>query len=117
MPAVHHLALRTRDLDALRAFYERWLGAAVVRDRRPRSLWLELGPGAVLMLEAAEPGEPAPDPCSLELIAFRIEASERPAVRERLLAAGLLEAETEHTLYFRDLEGRRLGLSSYPLSG
>jgi catechol 2,3-dioxygenase-like lactoylglutathione lyase family enzyme len=113
--AVHHLAFRSRDLDALAAFYASWLGAAVVRDNRPRSLWLELGPGAVLMLELAAPHEPALDPRSLELVAFRIEAVERPGLRARLAEAGLLEAETEHTLYLRDPDGRRIAFSSYPL--
>jgi catechol 2,3-dioxygenase-like lactoylglutathione lyase family enzyme len=115
VPAVHHLAFRTPDLDALAAFYGEWLCAAVVRDDRPRALWLELGPGAVLMLELAAAAEPAPDPRSLELTAFRIEAAGRPALRARLIAAGLLEAETEHTLYLRDPDGRRIAFSSYPL--
>jgi catechol 2,3-dioxygenase-like lactoylglutathione lyase family enzyme len=115
VPPVHHLAFRSRDLDALAAFYATWLGAAVVRDSRPRALWLELGPGAVLMLELAGPDEPVLDPRSLELVAFRIEAVERAALRTRLSAAGLLEAETEHTLYLRDPDGRRIAFSSYPL--
>jgi catechol 2,3-dioxygenase-like lactoylglutathione lyase family enzyme len=115
VPAVHHLAFRTRDLDALAAFYAAWLGAAVVRDNRPRSLWLELGPDAVLMLELAESDEPALDPRSLELVAFRVEASEHATLRRRLVAAGRLEAETEHTLYLRDPDGRRIAFSSYPL--
>lgn len=112
---VHHLALRTRNVDALCAFYRTWLGSEIVRDARPRSVWLLLAPGSVLMLEQAELHEPVPDPRSLELMAFAVTAEERVRLRARLVAKGLLEAETEHTLYVRDPEGRRLGFSSYPL--
>jgi catechol 2,3-dioxygenase-like lactoylglutathione lyase family enzyme len=115
MVALHHLALRTRNLDALAAFYRDWFGFQVVRDARPRSLWLGLEHGAVLMIEHAQEDEPAPDPRSLELLAFRSSLAERAGLRDRLLVEGMLEAETEHTLYFRDPDGRRVALSSYPL--
>jgi catechol 2,3-dioxygenase-like lactoylglutathione lyase family enzyme len=115
MAAVHHLAFRTRDLERLVAFYAAWLEAKVIRDARPRSVWLELGVGTVLMLERAEGDEPPIDARSLELVAFGVDAKARPELRARLSAAGLLEAETEHTLYVRDPDGRRIGFSSYPL--
>lgn len=112
---VHHIALRTRRLGALVAFYERVLGLAVVRDSAPRSVWMGLGGDAVLMIEAASEHEPEIPRGSLELVAFAVTPPARAMLREHLVTAGLLEAETEHTLYFRDPDGRRVGVSSYPL--
>ncbi len=115
MPAIHHLALRTRDLERLVAFYREWFELDIARDHRPRAVWLALGPSAVLMIEQAAPGEPSLDPSSLELHAFAVSDAERSLLRERLLRAQLLEAETQHTLYFRDPDGRRVAASCYPL--
>ena len=112
---LHHLALRTRDLPRLRAFYEGLLGLVVVRESAGRSVWLEAG-AAVVMLEAAEAGEPEITAGSRELVAFAIAPGERAAWEARLAGAGVaVEARTDHTLYFRDPEGRRVGVSSYPL--
>jgi catechol 2,3-dioxygenase-like lactoylglutathione lyase family enzyme len=107
---IHHLALRTHDVDRLLAFYQQWFGLTLVRDLRPRSVWLGLGEG-VLMIELANDGEPGIAEGSLELVAFRVTVAERQALRSRVA----LEAETEHTLYFRDPDGRRVAVSSYPL--
>ena len=115
MPALHHLALRTRDVDRLLAFYQAWFGLPIARDERPRAVWLELEPRAVLMIERAELTEPCVPVHSRELVAFAVAASEREQLRERLVQSGQLEGETEHTLYFRDPDGRRVGVSSYPL--
>lgn len=115
MASLHHLALRTHDVERLLAFYLRWFGLRVQRDQRPRSVWLALEPGSVLMIERAELKEPMPAEGSLELIAFALSIGERVRLREALVAASLLEGETEHTLYFRDPDGRRVAVSSYPL--
>jgi catechol 2,3-dioxygenase-like lactoylglutathione lyase family enzyme len=115
MARLHHLALRTQDLPRLLAFYQRWLGLAVQRDQQPRSVWLALEHDAVLMLERAAAAEPHVPLGSLELVAFAVSLAQRQTLRAELLQAGLLEAETEHTLYFRDPDGRRVALSSYPL--
>ena len=114
MPRLHHLALRTRELERLLTFYREWLALPIVRDERPRSVWLGIEPHGLLMLERAGPDDPPIPSRSRELVAFAISIDERVATRERLRAAGLLEGETEHTLYFRDPDGRRVGLSSYP---
>jgi catechol 2,3-dioxygenase-like lactoylglutathione lyase family enzyme len=113
-PALHHLAFRTADVPQLAAFYGEWLGLQVVR-RSERSLWLGLG-AAVVMVERAEPGEPLPATGSLELFALAASVDERLALRGRLVARGMLEAETAHTVYFRDPDGRRVAVSSYPLA-
>jgi catechol 2,3-dioxygenase-like lactoylglutathione lyase family enzyme len=112
MPTLHHLALRTRDVDRLLAFYREWFGLAIVRDARPRSVWLALGDG-VLMIEQADADEPTVPSGSRELSALRVTVEEREALRAKLGDA--LEAATEHTLYFRDPDGRRVAVSSYPL--
>ncbi len=113
---LHHLALRTADVAALERFYVDVLGLQVT-SRTERSIWLDAS-GTILMLERAEPGESSPPPASLELTCFEITASERDAARRRLGAAGVpIEAETEFTMYFRDPDGRRVGLSHFEFTG
>ncbi|HEU4411907.1 MAG TPA: VOC family protein [Polyangiaceae bacterium] len=115
---LHHLALRTRDVARLAAFYRDVLGlperARNLADGGAlRSVWLDAG-GVVVMIELAAPGEPAPPAGSLDLVAFAMSAGEREAFRARFAAAGAaVEAETAHTLYVRDPDGRRVGVSSY----
>ena len=108
---IHHVAMRTHDLPRLEEFYAGVLGLRLLRrDDARGSVWLDLD-GAVLMLERAAPGEPDVPPTSHELLALAIEADSREAFRARVA----VEAETTHTLYFRDPDGRRVALSSYPL--
>lgn len=106
---IHHLALRTDDLAALERFYVGILGLAITR-RGPSSLWLELSGGTILMLEQRDPSEPKIDPETKELLCFGI----APHERERVAAKVEIEAHTDYTLYFRDPDGRRVGVSSYP---
>jgi catechol 2,3-dioxygenase-like lactoylglutathione lyase family enzyme len=112
---LHHLALRTHDVDRLLSFYRDWFALELARDMRPRAVWLAIADQAVLMIEQAEEGEPPVAEHSLELLAFTVSSDRRLALRTRLIASGQLAGETEHTLYFRDPDGRRVGLSSYPL--
>lgn len=110
---LHHVALRTRDLDRLEAFYVGLLGLAVL-SRSERGVWLDAG-GTILMLEHAAEGEPSPSPRSNELLCFAITAADRPAWERALDRAGVtVEGTTRFTMYFRDPEGRRLGLSHHP---
>lgn len=109
---VHHVALRTRDLTRLRSFYEGTLGLPVVRVQ-PHSVWLDMG-GAILMLEAASEDEPRVPAGSMELLALAMAAGERGAYEARLARGGVaVEARTPFTLYFRDPDGRRVGLSHF----
>jgi glyoxylase I family protein len=111
---VHHLALRTRDLPRLEAFYAGLLGLDVLRRDGARSVWLR-AEGAVVMLELAEPGEPEVPARSMEMLAFAIAPEERAEYTRRLELAGVaVEAETPFTTYFRDPDGRRVGVSHYP---
>ena len=111
---IHHLALRTADLPRLERFYADVLGLEVLRRDGGRSVWLDAG-GAIVMLERRTDGEPAIDPASLELTCFAIEAGEHRAVVGRLEATGVsVEGRTAYSMYFRDPDGRRVGVSSFP---
>lgn len=113
---IHHVAFRTRDPEALARFYCAVLDLPRVRVGVEESTWLKLDHG-VLMLERGQPTEPAPPRSSLELVAFRVTPAERANVRNRLCAVGAtVEHETEHTTYFRDPDGRRIAVSSHPLT-
>jgi glyoxylase I family protein len=113
---IHHLALRSDRIADLHAFYTNTLGLQTLRGFENGQYWLAAG-DTVLMLEARSSGEPALDQTSMELIAFRIEPSALPAMRARLTNANVtIEAETTFTLYVRDPDGRRIGISTYDFS-
>lgn len=110
---VHHVAFRTDDLDALERFYANVIGLVVTRRNEGRSIWLEAG-DTIVMLERRDAGEPGVPIGSKEMVAFAV-TREMGNVRERLAKAGVeIEASTAYTLYVRDPDGRRIGLSSYP---
>jgi catechol 2,3-dioxygenase-like lactoylglutathione lyase family enzyme len=114
---VHHVAIQVRDLERARAFYVDVLGLVEVR-RQPHSIWVDAD-GALIMLEACTNGGAAPPwqsgQAGLHLLALAIHAHERPAWRAKLATAGApLEGQTPFTLYTRDPDGTRIGLSSYP---
>lgn len=111
---LHHIALRTRDPARLERFYADVLGLAVTRRDGDRSAWMDLGEGAVLMIERAGKDEPPPQPGSMEMFALAIPEGAHASFRERLARAGVaIEHATAHTLYLRDPDGRRVGLSDY----
>jgi glyoxylase I family protein len=129
VPGLHHLAIQVADLPACERFYREVLGLAVLR-RWPdgsggdRSVWLSLGGEgggeAFLALErvgsapTVEPGWSSDRP-GLHLVALRIPRDERAAWVARLAARGVgLSHQTRFTLYVRDPEGNRVGLSHWP---
>jgi len=134
---LNHLALGARDPERLARFYEEQLGLSrcfIARDERgTRAIWFDLGASSVLMIERAEatatddPAEPhpaaqvpiinenssgGPPPAGVFFLALTIDP-ERLADREaRLVAAGVkITHRTDYTIYFRDPEGNRVGLS------
>ena len=121
--AVHHVAIKVRDLARAERFFGQTLGLAVLR-RWPapagpgeRSLWLDLGAGAFLALErSSNEGEAlAADGPGLHLLALRIERAERQAWIDRLAQAGVpVYDQTAFTIYCKDPEGNRIGLSHWP---
>lgn len=111
---MHHLALRTVDLERTADHYRTVCGARQRETRPNGSIWLESG-GVVLMIEARAEHEPRIPDGSLELLAFPLAAGTSLVdARARLDALGVhVEAETDYTLYFRDPDGRRNALSLY----
>lgn len=114
---LHHLAFRTDDIRALAAFYRDLLGLEVVRDAAPHALWLGLGGDAVLMIETRANDEPAVPAGTMELVAFRVSVEQRDAVARRARERGCFDGETAFTVYLRDPDGRRVGVSTYDLAG
>jgi catechol 2,3-dioxygenase-like lactoylglutathione lyase family enzyme len=126
---VHHVAVLVRDLAAAEAFYGGLLGLPVLR-RWPadpaagvgpdRSIWLDAGGGAFLALERAPDtgGDGRGTDRDLpgwHLVALRIAPSERAGWERRLAAAGVpVYRRTDYTVYVRDPEGNRVGLSHWP---
>ncbi|HVU52970.1 MAG TPA: VOC family protein [Polyangia bacterium] len=124
----HHLAIQVRDLASAERFYREVLGLPVLR-RWPaadgageRSVWLDAGDGhGFLALEVVAGGPTAAEDDGraarpgLHLVALRIARDGRDAWEARLAAAGVtVEARTAFTLYVRDPEGNRVGLSHWP---
>lgn len=113
---IHHLALRVADLERARAFYSDFLGLPERRrltdERGLRAVWLQAGE-ALLMLERELRGRGEASG-SGHLLAFAVEDL-RPW-EEKLRAAGVaVDDRTEKTLYFRDPDGHRVGVSTYKL--
>ena len=107
--------MRTTDVACLERFYAGHLGLPVVRrDAARGSVWIAAG-GVVLMIERLRDGEPPVPAASMELLAFAVEEGQTlQGWRARLAQSGVeVEGSTEHTLYFRDPDGRRVGVSAY----
>ncbi len=112
---IHHIALRTRDVAALAHFYRSLMALEVVREQPGYSVWLSLETAALMIEQRAE-AEPDVAAGSMDLIAFTVTDEGRARVRERLREMGVaIEGETAFTTYFRDPDGRRVGVSTYGL--
>lgn len=114
MPALHHLALRTPDVERLARHYETVCNLPRLEPRENGSVWLAAA-GVVLMLERSAPGEASVPTGTMDLLAFQLTSTESlEQALLRLEAQSIaLEARTEFTLYFRDPDGRRNALSAY----
>ena len=120
---IHHIAVKVADLAAAETFYVSVLGLSVLRrwptpdGRSERSLWLDVGHGAFLALERAEASTPAKTAAApgIHLLALHIARDEREAWVARLTQAGHpVYDHTDTTIYVRDPEGNRIGLSHWP---
>lgn len=115
---LHHVAVQVRDLERSRAFYVDVLGLSEVR-RQAHSIWLSAD-GAIVMLEQCSEIDRAADAwkserAGLHLLALTIDVGAREQWRAKLTAHGcVVEGETSFTLYTRDPDGARIGLSHYP---
>jgi glyoxylase I family protein len=131
---IHHLAIAVRDLATMRAFYEGVLGLPILRrwpakegadDGEPgdgpeselRSIWLDLGSGAFVALERTAGAATARSDQTpgLQMVALHIAPEARADWQARLAAAGVAVVhQTAYTIYVRDPEGNRIGLSHWP---
>jgi catechol 2,3-dioxygenase-like lactoylglutathione lyase family enzyme len=120
---IHHVAIQVRDLAAMEAFYGGVLGLGVLRrwqgEDGERSIWFDLG-GAFLAIERVA-GAPRPregfytDDLGIHLVALAIQRGDRDSWEAHLTAAGHeIVHHTDYTLYVRDPEGNRVGLSHWP---
>jgi glyoxylase I family protein len=142
--ALHHVAIQCSDLAACERFYREVLELEVLRrwpgaGGGDRSVWLALGDGFLALERAdsglADPGggagatgaRPAiaakrPEERAwrdgvpgLHLLALRIAPSERAAWEARFDSRGVpVVHRTRWTIYVRDPEGNRIGLSHHP---
>lgn len=122
--AIHHLAIQCHDLARMARFYEKVLRLRVERrwpaedGRTDRAVWLRLG-ASVLALETCA-GEPVPPEWrsaqpGLHLLALEIPWANRAIWLAHLAHNGVEVAyESPWTIYIRDPEGNRLGLSHFP---
>jgi catechol 2,3-dioxygenase-like lactoylglutathione lyase family enzyme len=107
MPRIDHVAVESSQVDACAAFYERFLGARIVRtEGHPVMAYLQTG--AIAIHERNGPGTH---------VAFRVSDEERNALKQGLDAAGIDSEERDHEiavgLFFEDPDGRQLEAITY----
>ena len=107
MPRIDHVAVETPDPDAIAAFYERVLGARVVR-AEGHPVMAYLGTTAIAV---HEPGGPGPH------IAVRVSTEEQANLRRTLDELGIDWNERDHGiavgLFFHDPDGRQIEAIAY----
>lgn len=129
---VHHVAILAHDVARVAAFYAEVLGLEAVAPPRSGVAWFRVG-GTLLMIEPSSAGvamasdsldqtrerigargHPGGE-TGLQVLALGIAPNTRASWRERLRAKGVeVTNETPFTLYVRDPEGNRVGLSHWP---
>jgi catechol 2,3-dioxygenase-like lactoylglutathione lyase family enzyme len=107
MPGIDHVAFESPDPEAAAAFYERLLGARVVKaEGHPVMAYVRTG-----ALAFHQPDGPDPH------IAFRMNEAERAELAQRLESEGIESEERDHGiavgLFFRDPDGRLVEAITY----
>lgn len=115
MTPFHHVALRVADCERSADFYRGLLGLLERRRLHDdsgalRAIWLDLAPG-VLMLERALRGS-GPDTGSGHVLAVAVDDLERWE-RDLATAGVAIDDRTPSTLFVRDPDGHRVGLSIF----
>jgi catechol 2,3-dioxygenase-like lactoylglutathione lyase family enzyme len=107
MPRLDHVAVESPDPDRCAAFYERFLGARVVR-RQGHPVMAYMQGGAMAIHQQGGPGTH---------VAFRVPEDERAALKRALDDAGISNEERDHEiavgLFFEDPDGRQLEAITY----
>jgi catechol 2,3-dioxygenase-like lactoylglutathione lyase family enzyme len=109
MPRLDHVAVESDDPGRAAAFYERFLGARIVRtEGHPVMAYLENG--AMAIHERGPHGHG-------NHIGFRVSAEERAALKRTLDEANIANEERHHGvgvgLFFEDPDGRQLEAITY----
>ena len=106
-PRIDHVAVETNDPDAVAGFYERILGARIVKTEGHPVMGYLGGTGFAFH----EPGGPGGH------TAVRVSEEERAAITQRLDEEGVVWRERDHEiavgLFFEDPDGRRLEAITY----
>jgi catechol 2,3-dioxygenase-like lactoylglutathione lyase family enzyme len=107
MPRIDHVAVESSDPARAALFYERFLGARIVRtDGHPVMAYLQQG--AIAIHERGGPGTH---------IGVRVSESERTALKQALDEASIPNEERDHEiavgLFFEDPDGRQLEAITY----
>lgn len=107
MAGIDHVAFESDDPDALAGFYERMLGARVVKSEG-HPVMAYVGSTGFALHETGGPGFH---------VAVRVSEEERVQLRRRLDDAGIDWEERDHDvgvgLFFHDPEGRQLEAITY----
>jgi catechol 2,3-dioxygenase-like lactoylglutathione lyase family enzyme len=107
MPRIDHVAVETDDPDATAAFYERILGARVVRTEG-HPVMAYVGDTGFAFHEPGGPGGHT---------GVRMSAGEQAELKERLDEAGISWEERDHEIavgvFFADPDGRQLEAITY----
>jgi catechol 2,3-dioxygenase-like lactoylglutathione lyase family enzyme len=107
MPGIDHVAFPSPDPDGAAAFYERLLGARVVKaEGHPVMAYVRSG--ALAFHEPSGPGQH---------VGFRVSEEERAELARRLEEEGIDHEERDHGiavgLFFRDPDGRLVEAITY----
>ena len=110
MPRLDHVAVESPDPDSCAAFYERVLGARIVRkEDHPVMAYVE-GGGSMAIHGQGPHGHG-------RHVGFRVSEEERAALKRALDEAGIANEERDHEvavgLFFEDPDGRQLEAITY----
>lgn len=107
MARVDHVAVESPDQDRCASFYERFLGARIVRSEG-HPVMAYVSQGAIAIHKPGGPGQH---------VAFRVSEDERRNLRDALSGEGIEHHERDHEiavgLFFRDPDGRLLEAITY----
>ncbi|PJZ68475.1 glyoxalase [Leptospira perolatii] len=108
---IHHIAIATKDVSALREYYLSLPGLNWERDQvtelgELRSTWFQSGNSRIMIEKEIECKGP---------YALIFDGSDKSLRKKVELTFGKsFESRTDYTVYFRDPDGNKIGYSSYP---